>query len=272
MLTLGILLAMPAALLAQPTSTPKIDQPYVLTLPGSVVKIKFIPVAGGTIKIGDKEVKVAPYYLAETETPWEAYDVFTASGPSSKPYDQTVFPVDAVARPSKSYILPDLGWGHHGYPAINLSIDSATMFCRWLAQATKMKFRLPTEAEWEFACREGQGDAYKLETGQIDKREWTSENSDGTTHPIGKKAPNKLGFYDMLGNTGEWATDLSGKSVICGGSFRDDANPLNPTLRKSFEPTWQATDPQIPKSRWWLSDAPFCGFRILLESTDVTSK
>src|SRR5438045_3089990 len=107
--------------------------PYVETLPNSVVKIKMIPIPGGTIKIGDKTVKVMPFWMASTEMPWEVFDAFTSSGPASRPYDQTEFAVDAIARPSKSYILPDRGWGHHGYPAINLSFTSVQMFCRWLS-------------------------------------------------------------------------------------------------------------------------------------------
>src|SRR5438105_15893668 len=112
-----------------------------------------VPVQGGTITIGGKSVEIKPFWIASTETTWEAFDAFTASGPPSPPYDQTKFAPDAVARPSRSYILPDLGWGHHGYPVINVSFDSVTMFGRWLATTTKKKYRLPTEAEWEWTCR-----------------------------------------------------------------------------------------------------------------------
>jgi hypothetical protein len=69
----------------------------------------------------------------------------------------------------------------------------------------------------------------------------------------------------MLGNVGEWATDLDGKPILCGGCFRDGATLTAPTTRRRFTPKWQETDPQLPKSRWWLADAPFAGFRVVCE-------
>jgi len=224
-----------------------------------------LPVPAGSVKLGAKVVAVKPFWMARTETPWEAYDVFTASGPPSPAYDQTEFPPDAVARPSKSYILPDLGWGHNGYPAINISFLSAEMFCRWLSEATKKKFRLPTEAEWELVCRAGAAGAWKLDKATLEKSAWYAGNSDKLSHPVGKKAANKWGFQDLLGNTGEWATDLQGKPVLCGGTFLDPAAAIAPGTRRRQTPAWQETDPQIPKSRWWLADGKFVGFRVVCE-------
>jgi formylglycine-generating enzyme required for sulfatase activity len=246
-------------------SKPPVALPFSQTLPGSVVKIQMLPVPSGTVLVGGKPVEVKPFYMASTETPWEAFDVFLQSGPPSPPYDQTKFPADAIARPSKSYILPDLGWGHHGYPAINLSIDSVTMFCRWLSKATGKKYRLPTEAEWDLACRAGETGAWKIDKGDIEKSAWYAGNSNHVTHPVGKKAPNKLGLYDMLGNVGEWALDSDGKPVLCGGTFKDGTDGINPETRRHWSPKWQEEDPQIPKSRWWLSDGNFVGFRLVCE-------
>ncbi len=239
--------------------------PYAEALPNSLVKVEMVPIPGGSIKIGEKVVAVKPFWIAKTETPWEAFDVFLKSGPPSPAYDQTKFPLDAIARPSKSYILPDLGWGHHGYPAINLSATSVEMFCRWLSSVTKKKYRVPTEAEWEFACREGSGGPLTVDKDTLGQSAWFVGNSRSVTHPIGKKLPNKLGLYDMLGNAGEWATDMEGKPVLCGGSFLDDAAAQGPTTRKYWTPKWQETDPQIPKSRWWLADGSFVGFRLVCD-------
>lgn len=239
--------------------------PYTETLPNSLVKIQMVPVPGGKVNVGGKTVEVKPFWIAQTETPWEAFDVFLASGKPSKAYDQTEFAADAIARPSKSYILPDLGWGHAGYPAINLSSTSVQMFCRWLATETKKKYRVPTDAEWELACRAGVEGDWKISKEELEKSAWYAGNAGGLTHPIGKKEPNKLGLMDMLGNVGEWATDESGKWVLCGGHFRDEADKISPITRRYWDPSWQATDPQIPKSRWWLSDGPFVGFRLVCE-------
>ena len=270
-LALGILISgfiIPSAAQPPPTSGAKLE-PYTETLPGSVVKIQMLPIPGGTVNIRKTPVIVKPFWMAQTEIPWEAYDVFLASGPPSPAYDQTDYPVDAIARPSHSYILPDLGWGHNGYPAINVSFISTQMFCRWLTSATGKKYRLPTEAEWELACRAGYPQrtpgAWKIDKALLEKSAWHAGNSDRLTHPVGKKSPDKLGLYDMLGNTGEWATDLEGKPVLCGGTFLDGPPGITPTMRRRWTPKWQATDPQFPKSRWWLADGKFVGFRIVCE-------
>jgi formylglycine-generating enzyme required for sulfatase activity len=250
---------------AQPPAPAGKPAPYTLTLPNSVVKIQMLPIPGGTIKIKGQPVTVKPFYMAKTETPWEAYDVFLQSGPPSPAYDQTNFGPDVIALPSKSYILPDLGWGHAGYPVINASFTSVTMYCRWLAKATGKKYRLPTEAEWEWACRGGVTTPVKMTPAQLNKVAWYAGNAKGLTHPIGKLQPNKFGLQDMLGNPGEWAIDMKGKDVLCGPTFQDPAANVQPTVRRYFSPKWQETDPQIPKSRWWLADGKFIGFRVVCE-------
>lgn len=261
---LGLLLTLAVSAGAQSGQQQKLEQ-YIVTLPDSVVKLQMVPMPGGTVKIGSQLITVKPFWIATTETPWEAYDVFIGSGPPSKPYDQTAFAPDAIARPSKSYILPDLGWGHHGYPVINVSFTSVEMFCRWLASKTKKKYRLPTEAEWELACRAGVDGEWKIDKATADKSAWYLGNSERKTHPIGKKVANKYGLFDMLGNVGEWATDLEGKPVLCGPTFLSKLSALIPSARQRWSPQWQETDPQMPKSRWWLADGPFVGFRIVCE-------
>lgn len=241
-------------------------QPYELTVPKSTTKIKMVPIPGGKVKIGDKSVEVKPFFMATTETVWEAFDAFLTSGPPSKPYDQTDFAPDAVARPSKSYIMPDLGWGHRGFPAINLSHTNVEMFCRWLSAETGKKYRLPTEAEWEIACLGGSKGPWKLDEKAMEQQAWHAGNADGTTHPVATKQPNAFGLFDMFGNTGEWATDIEGNPVLCGPTFEDELKTFSPSVRNRWAPSWQETDPQMPKSRWWLSDAPFAGFRIVCDN------
>lgn len=258
---------------AKPTSQAVAPKPAVAislpaeaeTLPGTVVKLSMVEAPAGSVTIAGKSIPVKPFWIATTETTWEAFDAFISSGPASPAYDQTKFAPDAIARPSKSYILPDLGWGHHGYPAINVSFLSATMFCRWLSTATGKKYRLPTDAEWEYACRAGSLSPVKMTKAQAEQSAWYADNSDNKTQPVGKKLPNAWKLYDMFGNTGEWATDAEGKPVLCGSNFKDKLSDLTPAIRRRQTPEWQATDPQLPKSRWWLSDGFFCGFRVVRE-------
>lgn len=236
---------------------------YTETIPKSAVKFEMVRIPGGTLGTGEKAVAIKPFYMAKTETVWEMFDAFLLSGPPSPSYDQTKFGADAIARPSKSYILPDLGWGHAGYPVINVSSTNVEMFTRWLSSVTGRKYRLPSTAEWEWACRAGVTGPWKLDKKSLATQAWYAANSKETTHPVGKKAKNAYGLFDMLGNAGEWAYDSMGDPVLCGGHFRDKAEACNPETKRTWAPAWQETDPQLPKSRWWLSDGPFAGFRLV---------
>lgn len=265
--TAGLLIILSTSSFAFSSSsyqTPAKPEPFIETIPNSVVKIKMIPIPGGPTKIGGTTTTVKPFYIATTETTWEAFDLFLSSGAPSKPYDQTVFKTDAVARPSRSYHLPDHGWGHRGFPAISIAFDSADMFCRWLSSVTGKKYRLPTEAEWDMAARGGA--EWKLDAAGIEKESWNASNClDETTMAVATKAANKYGLFDMLGNVGEWAKDSEGKPILCGPTFLDPVTKVSPATRQRWAPSWQESDPQIPKSRWWLSDGPFVGFRLVCE-------
>jgi len=240
-------------------------------IPGTTARLELVRVAGGTINVPNPKkagaliaVRVKPFWIARTETCWEAYDPFVYGlPPSGKAKDPTG--ADAVARPSKPYIPPDLGWGHNGFPVINVTHHAGTQHCAWLSAVTGRRFRLPSVAEWEFACRAGSAQPVKPTGPALDAVAWFEANSAGQTHAAGKKKPNAWGLFDMLGNAGEWASDLSGKPVLCGGSWSDGARYVHSGARAYQTSDWNASDPQMPKSKWWLSDGSFAGFRVICE-------
>lgn len=210
---------------------------------------------------GSADGSIRPFYVSRCEITWEAFDVFIyrldAEGSSPA--------ADAVTRPSKPYLPPDRGFGHEGYAAISVGFDNARGFCEWLSARTGRKYRLPTEVEWEHAAKAGSATGVPEGLTLNDVAVYR-ENSGMRPAPVGSRRPNAWGLHDLLGNVQEWVTGRDGKPVTKGGSYRDHAEALRPEARAEPQDSWNASDPQVPKSRWWLSDAPFVGFRIVMEA------
>ncbi|HVS10666.1 MAG TPA: SUMF1/EgtB/PvdO family nonheme iron enzyme [Planctomycetota bacterium] len=232
------------------------------SIAGSTLAFEMVPVPAGSTSIvdpaeptGSREVAVDALWISRTEIPWPVYDAFVYG--LDEPAGAAA---DALARPSKPYISMDRGFGHDGYPAISMSFLAAQSFCAWLSAKTGRSYRLPTEAEWQHACEAGSAAAAPLA-----ERAWFRENSGGTTHAVATKLPDALGLFDLAGNAAEWCASADGKGVLRGGSFLDPAGEVGCAARKLPTPAWNASDPQFPKSRWWLADAPFAGFRVVCE-------
>jgi len=229
-----------------------------------------------------KNVAILAFWMAAYETSRDVFDVFYKD--ENTPQNTA----DAITRPSQQYIDFSLGMGKEGgYPVNSLSQYAALMYCRWLYGKTGIFFRLPTEAEWEYACRAGSSSTYYFgnDTSQLGKYAWYAANSDNKFHKSGEKLPNAWNLYDMLGNVTEWTLDHYDEKayekikensmnpvafatsrypkVLKGGSYADEAIALRVANRMKSDPSWNRRDPQIPKSKWWLTDAPSVGFRIV---------
>jgi formylglycine-generating enzyme required for sulfatase activity len=103
----------------------------------------------------------------------------------------------------------DGGWGRDRRPVINVSWYEAIGYCEWLSIQTGHQYRLPTEAEWEYACRAGSTTnwCFGNNKNKLKHYAWYNENSGYKTHNVGEKRPNKFGLYDMHGNVSEWCAD-----------------------------------------------------------------
>ena len=242
---------------AEPVETARAG--FVQSIPGTTVDIELLPVPD--------TVTGRPLWVARTETTWDAYDafVFELERPDDVPAD-----LDAVVRPSHPYVLADYGFGHAGFPAISISHAGASAFCDWLSALSGRRYRLPTEAEFEALCAAGQADlgaerAPDATAAARAARAWTAETSDDQTHPVATRAPDALGLHDLLGNAAEWCTAADGTPVSKGGAYLDRLSAVGCEPRRTPTPAWNMRDPQIPKSRWWLSDAPFAGFRVVCD-------
>lgn len=200
------------------------------------------------------------FYISRTEVTWDLYDVFMLG--LDKPMETSG--ADAVARPSQPYGAPDEGWGHAGYPAIAVTRTAAEAFCRWLSAKTGKTYRLPTEAEWTRLAALAAGRS-PLTATRVAALAWHRGNAGGRTHPVGTKEPDAIGLVDLFGNAAEWVSTDDDTAVVRGGSHRDPLIEVGPSARRVQDPSWNERDPQLPKSRWWLSDAPFVGFRIVCE-------
>lgn len=240
---------------------------WTVTLPGGLVEIEMLRVPGGTLAREGGAVEVAPFWMARTELTWDAYDVLVFR--LDLPEAQRVVDIDGVTRPTKPYILVDRGFGHAGYPALSMSPLGAQSFCEWLSAATGRRFRLPSVLEWEYAARAGSPTVYGC--GAVEKlpeHAWFRENAARKTQPVGTRTPNAFGLHDLHGNVSEWATLAGGGAVQCGGSFRDPSGKVGADARREPQPAWNASDPQMPKSVWWLADANFVGMRLVCDPAE----
>ena len=303
----GLLITFSFRYLAQNANSEKIT----VTIPGSEVNFQMVLVPATTFSMGSpagasnvqlnempqRKVEVDDFYISTHEVSYDEFIIFY-----QKEYDTDItahpnqaYKVDAVTRPTPQYIDYTYGMGKSGYPAVSMTQQAALRYCQWLYDKTGYFYRLPTEAEWEIACHGGLDPQSSIPDFDLTDYAWFYENSDEKYHEVGKKKPNPFGIYDMLGNVAEWTLDyyqedylkrLEGDPAINpwvvperrhtrtvrGGSYNSDAEDCRCAARQQSSPSWQARDPQIPKSRWWNPDSPFVGFRLVRPLKKMTEQ
>jgi sulfatase modifying factor 1 len=151
------------------------------------------------------------------------------------------------------------------HPVVCLAWSDAVEYCKWLAKKTGHAYRLPTEAEWEYACRAGSQQAYSFgpDGRELSKFGWYTENSGGKTRPVGQKKPNSWGLFDMHGNAREWCQDWFGKYAP--GPAVDPSGPLRSSVRVLRGGSWSspATDLRCAERRNGVGGSDRAGFRLV---------
>jgi formylglycine-generating enzyme required for sulfatase activity len=297
---------------------PRVDpvkhEKYVQKIPDSEVAFEMVPIPGGAYLMGSPEgekgrspdegpqhlVGVKPFWMGKCEVTWDEYDLYwktmgqaeAETGQEKKPKDP-----DAITRPTPPYADETFGHGRENHPVLCITHHAAMEYCRWLSQKTGKLYRLPTEAEWEWAARAGTQTPYFFgsDPKQLADYAWYADNDpDELTQEVGKKKPNPWGLYDMYGNVSEWCLDQYKKDayaalpadkltlepvqmptaarfghVARGGSWADKADRCRSAARRGSDKSWIKLDPQRPQSIWWLTSADFVGFRIVREVEEL---
>ncbi len=311
--TLAALLAVPPSSAEPPAGLPKVEaavhKGYAETLPGSEVKFEMMPIPGGSYLMGspagekgrsDDEgpqhpVQIKPFWMGKCEVTWDEYDLYWKTGPGAvgeeKKPDQAKDPADAVSRPTPPYADETFNHGRENHPVLCITHHAAMKYCEWLSAKTGKAYRLPTEAEWEWAARAGTATPYFFgdDPAKLDDYAWYAGNDkEELTQEVGKKKPNPWGLHDIYGNVAEWCLDHYDKDfyakfptdkltlgpvnlpsaarfphVARGGSWADKADRLRSAARRGSDKSWIKLDPQRPQSIWWLTSADFVGFRVV---------
>jgi len=291
-------------------------KPYTEPLEHTTFKLEMVPIRGGEVVIGSPaseadrgddegpqhEVQISPFWMSKYEITWNQYEVWgdrvdslrrAAYNKPATPRDKVA---DSVTRPTPPYTDMSFGMGRENNPAICMTQHSARMYCTWLSAKTGRYYRLPTEAEWEYACRAGTTTAYSFgdDVTALGDYAWYEANSDGKYQPVGKKKPNPWGLHDMHGNVAEWVLDQYSidtyshrkevlvdplavplteyPRIVRGGGWDDTPNLLRSAVREGSSLEWKQQDPQIPQSIWYFTDALGVGFRVVRPLTEPSDE
>jgi formylglycine-generating enzyme required for sulfatase activity len=267
---------------------------YTVTIPNTTVTYTMAPAPAGEFPMGSSatdakpdekpahKVTLDPFWMQAHEVTWDMYLMFMFADQAGET-DHPDAVVDALSRPTAPFLEMSFGRGNNGFPAISMTQHAANKFAQWLSAKTGEYYRLPTEAEWEYACRAGGAPI----PAPLDEYAWYAKNSpappftSGTYHKVGTKKPNGWGLYDMLGNVMEWTLDQYAPykadpatnpwvrstepypQTVRGGSWNDDETRVTCTARVASDLSWKKLDPQLPKSIWYMTNAQWLGFRLV---------
>lgn len=263
---------------------PGVFADYTEVISGTGVRFEMVAVEGGRFMLGSppdesgrepdegprRETEVSDFWIGKFEVTWDEYDAFYAAT-ATRGKNIRGLRTDAVTGPTPPYGSPDQGWGKGRRPAVTMTHYAAGKYAQWLSEVTGRQYRLPTEAEWEYACRAGSAEAYFFQESdsqtwfaglfgggvseeELSKFAWYRANSRFRTHPAGsEKQPNPLGLFNMLGNVKEFCLDFYAEDayarypdgvvrdprgpktgeehVVRGGSFKSQAEELRSAHR-----------------------------------------
>jgi formylglycine-generating enzyme len=217
---------------------------FTETIPGTAISFDMIAIPGGTFSMGSppdefgrnddegpvRDLQVSPFFMSRIETSWEEflsfYNATASAGRQDNVYATNQGEVDGITGPTPPWGLPDQGWGMGSRPAITMTWHAADTYCKWLSEKTGKTYRLPTEAEWEYAARAGTEGPYFFDgdpgrfsrerffnrvfgpdTSTINSFVVYNENSLARTQEPGTVWPNPWGLENMLGNVYEFCSD-----------------------------------------------------------------
>jgi formylglycine-generating enzyme required for sulfatase activity len=274
---------------------------YEEKIPDTTVTFRMQPIPAGTFLFGSPpteknrqpdegpQIRVAlpAFWIGQHEVTWSEYEIFMFASDAVGRTTKTE--ADAVSHPTKPYVEMSFGMGREGYPAISMTHHAASKYCQWLSAKTGRFYRLPTEAEWEYAARAGTTTAYSSGDDPAALAAYAVFSAD-KYGKVGSKKPNAWGLYDLHGNVSEWTLDqyesdaysrLKGDPAaaswvrstqpyphaVRGGNWSDGPELLRSAARRGSSPDWKMLDPQLPKSVWYHTSAPWIGFRIVRQAT-----
>lgn len=247
-----------------------------VVIPGTAVRFELVRVPGGRAVVGSpegepgrqpdegpvREVPLGPFWIGAREVTWEEYSLYYESYKQEK--------IDGVTRPSQPDVVdpkepfPNGAEQTARHPALSIGWYGAVGYCEWLSRKTGHSYRLPTEAEWEYACRAGLAAPAPHPLAEY---AWFQDNSGGQTHPVGGKKPNAWGLYDVWGNAWELCLEPYAPPgfgpVVRGGAWNSPASEVRAANRQTLPEEWAERDPKRPLRLWWLTDGPFVGFRVV---------